>query len=62
MAAATDRTMADPVFCIKVLPPTAIYLRSSNFDRKWEVVSAYQKCVRRGLTDRALWLIGGFLR
>jgi hypothetical protein len=28
--------------------------------RKWEFVSAYQKCVRRGLLDQAIWLLGGF--
>jgi hypothetical protein len=28
--------------------------------RKWEFVSAYQKCVRRGLSDWAIRLLGGF--
>jgi hypothetical protein len=31
-----------------------------SFQRKWELVSAYQKCVRRGLLDKTMWLLGGF--
>lgn len=38
-------------------PPVSLQVR--NLDRKWEIVSAYQKCVRRGLVKRAQWLVGG---
>ena len=30
-------------------------------ERKWELVSAYQKSVRRGLSERACWLVTGFI-
>src|SRR4051812_40010649 len=29
--------------------------------RKWELVSSYQKCVRRGLVDLSPWLVGELL-
>jgi hypothetical protein len=40
--------------------PSGPQLEVKNVSRKWEMVSAYQKSVRRGHTDRALWLVTGF--
>jgi hypothetical protein len=33
---------------------------AASFQRKWEFVSAYQKCIRRGLLDQAICLLGRF--
>lgn len=41
--------------------PPPVTLRVKHPERKWEVVSAYQKCVRRGLNDVAQRLVGAFL-
>jgi hypothetical protein len=41
-------------------PPMA-RLKVAHLERKWEIVSAYQKCVRRGMGEQALWLVGGWL-
>ena len=56
----TDRWLA---LCdqLQGYPPAPPQLRVRNLERKWEMVSAYQKSVRRGLKDQALWLVGGFL-
>jgi hypothetical protein len=42
-------------------PPTPVTLTVRNMQRKWELVSAYQKCIRRGLKEEALRLVTGFL-
>jgi hypothetical protein len=37
------------------------WLEVTTVSRKWELVSAYQKSVRRGLTEMAEWLATGFV-
>jgi hypothetical protein len=41
--------------------PPKVHLRVTHPERKWEIVSAYQKSVRRGMLDKAWWLCGGWM-
>jgi replication-associated recombination protein RarA len=45
---------------LEAYEPTGPQLQVKSVSRKWEMVSAYQKSVRRGLADRAKWLVTGF--
>lgn len=44
---------------LRIYQPPVKSLEIKNKERKWEVVSAYQKSVRRGHTDLALKLVSG---
>lgn len=57
---ATDRWLSLCHHLSEFSAPLGSPVNVFSADRKWEVVSAFQKCIRRGLVDRALPLVDVF--